>query len=100
MKTLGAMMMLGVMTVVQLSAYAEEVPKTTNSTVDVVVVGAGYSGLVAARRVTAAGKRVLVFEANDYAGGRTLNFDIRSVRPGVNGIIELGVEWLNERNQH
>jgi len=99
MKTLGAIMMVAVMTVVQLSAYAEEVPKTTNSTVDVVVVGAGYSGLVAARRVTAAGKRVLVFEANDYAGGRTLNFDIRSVRPGVNGIIELGGEWLNERNQ-
>ncbi|MFF0559341.1 flavin monoamine oxidase family protein [Streptomyces sp. NPDC004266] len=56
--------------------------------VDVVVVGAGVSGLTAARRLVQAGRSVLVLEADDRVGGRTLNL---SVGKGV--ITEGGGQW-------
>ena len=43
---------------------------------DVVIVGAEFAGLMAARYVSAAGKTVRVVKAQDRVGGRTLNVSL------------------------
>lgn len=58
---------------------------------DVVVVGAGLSGLVAARELSAAGASVLVLEARDRVGGRTLGQQL----PDGN-VVDLGGEYFGE----
>ena len=55
---------------------------------DVVVVGAGLSGLIAARAVRRAGRSVLVLEARHRVGGRNLDHSI-----GRGKVAELGGEW-------
>ncbi|MBA3263183.1 MAG: flavin monoamine oxidase family protein [Thermoleophilaceae bacterium] len=53
------------------------------------VVGAGFAGLTAARRLAAAGREVCVLEARDRVGGRTLNHRIQ------NGVIaEVGGQYV------
>ncbi|KAI9150863.1 putative monoamine oxidase N [Paramyrothecium foliicola] len=44
---------------------------SANKTYDVVVIGAGYAGLCAARNLTASNHNVLLIEARDRFGGRT-----------------------------
>jgi len=71
----------------------------TAEAVDVVVVGAGYAGLSAARDLRAAGLSVRVFEANSRVGGRVMSYNLSEVGLG-NDILELGGEWLNSRDDH
>ena len=57
---------------------------------DVVVIGAGFSGLAAARALHAAGHSVVVLEARDVVGGRTRNASIA----GGKYIAEVGGEFV------
>ena len=56
---------------------------------DVAIVGAGLAGIVAARRLVAAGARPLVVEARQRVGGRLLNEEI-----GDDKIVEVGGQWI------
>ncbi len=61
--------------------------------VDVCVVGAGYAGLAAARRLARAGQSVIVLEARDRIGGRIWTFDLPDGSP-----VDRGGGWVANRH--
>ena len=62
---------------------------------DVVVIGAGPSGLTAARRLHAAGRDVVVLEARDRVGGRTWTVELDG---GTR--VDLGGQWVGPSQHH
>jgi monoamine oxidase len=60
---------------------------------DVCVVGAGYAGLTAARRLTQAGKSVAALEARDRVGGRIWTYQLPDGTP-----VDRGGAWLGPKH--
>ena len=67
--------------------------------VDVVVVGAGIAGLVAAREVARKGRSVLVVEARKRVGGRVLNHHLTKKKHGSQ-VIESGGAFIGPTQNH
>lgn len=63
---------------------------------DVLVVGAGVSGLHATRCLQKSGLSTLILEARDRVGGKTLTSDRV---PGISLRQELGAGWINDSTQ-
>ncbi len=62
---------------------------------DVVVIGAGFAGIAAARDLAEAGRRVGVLEARDRIGGRTWYREI----PGTGVMAEYGGMFFSRATQ-
>ncbi|WAO90189.1 Amino-oxidase domain-containing protein [Fusarium falciforme] len=61
---------------------------------DVIIVGAGYAGLIASRDLSTQGKKTLLLEGRDRLGGRTWNASI----DGFN--YEMGGTWMHWHMPH
>ena len=61
---------------------------------DVIVVGAGFAGMSAARALAGAGLKVVVLEARNRVGGRTHTVE----RSGVT--LDLGGQWIGPGQSH
>ncbi len=64
-------------------------PQPVVKSVDAVIVGAGATGLTAARRLKAHGLDVVVLEARDRVGGRLRTTQLQNTR------VELGGQWVS-----
>jgi monoamine oxidase len=73
-----------------LSSFAALVPAAAvPESVDVAIVGAGLSGLTAARDLLKAGKSVIVLEGRDRVGGKVYNHPLKN-----GGVTEVGAEFV------
>lgn len=70
-------------------------PPQEIKTVDVVIVGAGLSGLQAALDIQKAGLSFAILEARDRVGGKTLARPLASGK----GVVDIGAAWLNDKTQ-
>jgi monoamine oxidase len=66
----------------------------TSLEADVIIVGAGLSGMIAARKLLEAGLTPLILEADERVGGRILT---EEVIPGLS--VELGAQWIGDTHE-
>jgi monoamine oxidase len=78
----------GLIGIAAMPRIASAVPRSPTRTADVIVVGAGFAGLAAAKALRAAGVEPLVLEARDRVGGRTCPGSIAGLT------IDLGGMWV------
>lgn len=64
------------------------------STIDVIIIGAGITGLLAARRLQQAGKTVRVLEARDRVGGRT--YTVTTTHNGTVNHFDYGAHFIGD----
>ncbi|EIN11285.1 amine oxidase [Punctularia strigosozonata HHB-11173 SS5] len=58
--------------------------------IDTIVIGAGWAGAVAARRLAQKGRKVIIVEARDRIGGRA-----RTYEEGMHAPVDLGCSWIH-----
>lgn len=63
---------------------------------DVIVIGAGFAGVTAARDLSRSGRSVLILEARDRIGGRTYYQDV----PALGRSVEMGGTWVHWNQPH
>jgi monoamine oxidase len=69
-------------------------PASRRHETEIAIVGAGLAGLAAARKLAAAGRKLLVVEARDRVGGRTLNHAVTAPGARAGTIVEVGGQWV------
>lgn len=75
--------------------YPLYTPQRHTNMFDLVVVGAGFSGLQAAYSAQQAGLSVAVLEARDRVGGKSWSVPLSNGR----GVADMGAAWVNDTLQ-
>ncbi|CAF3086227.1 unnamed protein product [Rotaria sp. Silwood2] len=76
------------------SAVVKSQKLINNEEFDVIIIGAGFSGLIAARELSLRGRKVLIIEAKDRIGGRTFTTQFE------NQNFEIGGTWIHWSQPH
>jgi len=76
------------------SASVESQKLINTEEYDVIIIGAGFAGLIAARELSLRGRKVLIVEARDRIGGRTFTAQVENQK------FEIGGTWIHWSQPH